>query len=79
MRKGSHNKGAQRKSWLVMENLCSWSENNKQIVLIFRSEPLYLSLYCRNHMLNHNNLFMVIDNFQRYIHLDKSIVLNKEI
>jgi hypothetical protein len=29
-------------------------------------------------MLNHNNLFTVIDSFQRYIHLDKSIVLNKE-
>jgi hypothetical protein len=29
-------------------------------------------------MLDHNNLFMVIDSFQRYIHSDKSIVLNKE-
>jgi hypothetical protein len=29
-------------------------------------------------MLNHNNLFTAIDSFQRYIHSDKSIVLNKE-
>jgi hypothetical protein len=29
-------------------------------------------------MLNHNSLFMVIDNFQRYIHSDKNIELNKE-
>jgi hypothetical protein len=29
-------------------------------------------------MLNHNNLFTVIDNFQIYIHLDKNIILNKE-
>jgi hypothetical protein len=29
-------------------------------------------------MLNHNNLFTVIDNFQSYIHSDKSIVLDKE-
>jgi hypothetical protein len=61
-----------------MANLCSWSENNKQIVLIFWSEPLYQSLYCKNHMLNHNYLYTVIDSFQRYIHSDKSIILNKE-
>jgi hypothetical protein len=77
MSKGSHNKGAQRKSWLVMANFCSWSENNEQIVRIFRSEPLYRSLYSKNHMLNHNNLFTVIDSFQSYIHSDKSNVLNK--
>jgi hypothetical protein len=29
-------------------------------------------------MLNHSNLFTFVDDFQRYIHLDKSIVLNKE-
>jgi hypothetical protein len=29
-------------------------------------------------MLNHNNLFTVIDSFQRYIHSDKSIVVNKK-
>jgi hypothetical protein len=28
-------------------------------------------------MLNHNNLFTVIDSFQRFIHSDKSIILNK--
>jgi hypothetical protein len=29
-------------------------------------------------MLNHNNLFTVIDSFQRYIYSDKNIVLDKD-
>jgi hypothetical protein len=44
MSKGNHNKGAQGKSLLVMANLCSWSENNKQIILIFGSEPFISEL-----------------------------------
>jgi hypothetical protein len=60
------------------QTFVSWSENYKHIILIFWSEPLYQSLYCKNHMLNHNNLFTVIDSFQRYIHSDKNIVLDKD-
>jgi hypothetical protein len=61
-----------------MANLCSWSENNEQIVLIFQSEPFISELAKKkNHMLNHNNLFTIIDSFQRYILSDKRIILNK--
>jgi hypothetical protein len=60
-----------------MENLCSWSENNEQITLIFWAEPFISGLTKKTHMLNHNNLFTVIDSFQRYILSDKSIILNK--
>jgi hypothetical protein len=48
-----------------------------RLYLYFDWSLLYQSLYRKNHVLNHNNLFIVIDSFQRYILSDKSIILNK--
>jgi hypothetical protein len=49
-----------------------------RLYLYFDQSLLYQRKYSKNHMLNHNNLFTIIDSFQRYILSDKSIVLNKE-
>jgi hypothetical protein len=60
-----------------MANLCSWSENNEQIVLIFRSEPFISELTKQKSHAQSQQSLSVIDSFQRYILLDKDIILNK--
>jgi hypothetical protein len=77
MSKGNHNKRCTKKI-MIGDGKVLFLVREQLIDCTYISIRVFIKeLILQKSHAHHNNLFTVIDSFQRYIHSDKSIVLNK--